>query len=772
MAAVEKLHEVDPCVMSEVHFCDIIQHGLTERYVFCQYINSGNLLMYAGLILTTHSTSISSTKFRRCHSTKTATVRLICAKWTKAAKFDPVELVRMMRATLIEDECEKALKVVLEAARSGDRSAIDELSDPEIRSFLSNTQLSMIQLNSSDVVFDEYQIFFTRIACATAKESADLTPAQKEALMAKVAPDIPTLCDIFQKHLIRLVESVQEEDEESEDQEFFVCAQLLRLAKVAGLQEEGSRRHFASVIATVLSSHETPDSMVDVCVETLVATNDSDFDFLDMFAEVFSNLAESPRDGRIRLLSIFSIVLENGPSSLSSHTILADMEKIVFAAINDSTSSDEEREIAIHCLGQLGLFSLEMTVLDEYKPLLLEAAASKEETMQCRGHAMLALSDLALLFPRVLQPLQFENGSTLSFASLMEDMMMHRNRHFSSLVAEVAAKLLFSGRVCDSSLLARLLVLYFDPSKPCQEDEDAEITEPGNPQRMQQLLSLFFPTFAVKSEVGRNALIGSIQCALEVSLKPLSKKSKKRPLAFPMVKMVEYICSVVMASIEAIVKKDEADNGGGKAGTESNGSSSPSTGVLAGLQVARFIAQKEGELTVTQLRSLSKFVGNQDIEPSDFKTVHLRHLKECVEELEEIVSDATSLRGLRPVMEALSKVEAYQKEDDDDDEDVDDDHNEALSEEDTVSESSNVGKRSGEKEEDDETMSEGETGALGDKLVQNRSSGLLDKENALRFSGASTKKGRQSRRSRSLKSSLGSQVSAISVLESVAIPNS
>lgn len=216
--AILALHlKVDPRrrdIMTEHHFCDIIRSGLTER----------------------------------CKSTNLATMTLICSKWMKAARFCPVELMRLMGATINEEECEKTLRVVLKMARGSSSTKCDpvlqELSDPEIRSLCLNIDKSMIGLKDSNVVYDEYELFYTRVACSVAMESSELSFVQKEDLITKTAPDIPTLCDSFLTHLGRFVESIKEQDEECIDQECFVCLQLLQLAKITGLKEEGSRRHF------------------------------------------------------------------------------------------------------------------------------------------------------------------------------------------------------------------------------------------------------------------------------------------------------------------------------------------------------------------------------------------------------------------------------------------------------------------------------------------------------------------------------------------------
>ena len=266
VGAIEKLREttlsVYDHIMTEEQFCEIVKFGLTER----------------------------------CEITKNATIELICCKFMKVAKFCPVGLMRLMGATTHEDQAEMALRAVFETVYSTaeDKSRILRgLSDPEFRSFEENINKSMIKIEK-DSSFDEYQIFYTRIACETAKKSSNLTFSQKEDLMARATPDIPMLCDLFQKHLSRLeeLEEGAQETEEQEsiekivEQEIFVCLELLRLVKVSDLQEEGSRRFFTNTMTNVLTRVSTPDELVEECVEALRVTYEDECHFFDAISMI------------------------------------------------------------------------------------------------------------------------------------------------------------------------------------------------------------------------------------------------------------------------------------------------------------------------------------------------------------------------------------------------------------------------------------------------------------------------------------------------------
>ncbi|VEU41141.1 unnamed protein product [Pseudo-nitzschia multistriata] len=649
VAAIETLHlKVDPRrreIMTEEHFRDIIRHGLTER----------------------------------CGSTNLATTKLICTKWTKAAHFCPVELMRFMGATTYEEECEKALQVVLNMARSRGTTKSDtilqELSDPEIRSLCSNLEKSMVKLNDSSVIFDEYQLFYTRVACSTAQESSDLTFAQKEDLMSKTTPDIPTLCDLFQKHLHRFVESVQEDDEECMDQECFVCLQLLQLTKVTGLQEEGSRRHFANIMIEVLANSETPDDLIEDCVEALRAANENEFDFYNAVSLILANLTsttssvDAEATDHTRVLFIFSIVLENAPSNLSTHEVFDVMTKIILSAVTNSNRT--VREIGICCFGKLGLYSDTATIASDFKPILLNIAANENESIQCRAQALLGLSDWAILFSDVLQPLtDSSSGNSLSLLVIVQEMIQHKNSTLSAIASEVATKLLFSAQTLDNHLLSLLLVSYLDPSKIQQlgeaNDHDVDVKDVGSPLRLQQLLSLFFPAFCLKSVECRCQLLECIENALNVALNNSSKKrTKKRSVAFPLVKIVNYAFSIVLDSDNAsttpvsteisneIIEEPKANNF--------------DPALMASLQVSSFLVKNGHELNLTQLRSLCKFLGNQDIRIENHNKAELGKLKDRIEEL-AFLDDPSSLKALLPLTDLLSGVESYEDHDDEGDE--------------------------------------------------------------------------------------------------------
>ncbi len=669
--------------------------------------------------------------------------------------------------TTNEDECEKALNVILETGRSSEHFAIQDLSDAEIQSFCINIDKSMVQLNDANVVFDECELFFTRVACATAQTSKDLLFGQKEELLAKTTPDIPTLCDLFQKHLTRLIEAIQEGDQESEDQEGFVCLELLKLAQVAGLREEGSRRHFANVMTEVLSSTETPDDLVDECLQALHSAYDSDFDYFDSIATIVFNVSslevdsEGPGDRDatsqvqrdIRVLLIFTVVLENAPYSLSSHELLDGMRKVILYSI---TSSDRLiREVGISCVGRLGLFSCESTVLTDFKPVLLQVAASNEDALQCRGQALMALADWALLYSEMVQPVyqMNERGTLLNLVSIIQDLMTHPNQLLKIISAEVAAKLLFSGRVCDTLLIARLLVMFFDPkAENNSDDEESNFKQVGSPVRLQQLLSLFFPAYSRQSTETRYTLLNSIGNALEFGLHHCSSESKRLTVMFPLVKMVDYVCSLIRES-ELAFKATYVDGDP----DQRDAPNDINAELSSGLQIAQFLIKNESMLSSTQIRSLCKSLGGYEIDAVGKNNSEIRKFKDCLDEIESLFTDSPALRSLENLIDSFANVKG--EEDDDNEGSSCEDDEEVQSDDETVSEESfTEGHNLAQSIEDDSTVA--------DSIMDSLAKLCVNKENSSRISMATAKKNRIRDSKRSI-----SADSSTSVLENLGSPN-
>lgn len=578
----------------------------------------------------------------------------------KAAKFDPVKLLKLMGVIVNEEECEKGMKVVLDVARSGDWALIDELSEPEIRAFQSSItpKKSIAEIIASGTSGNTEELFFARLACTTAQESSALSTDEKYDMLNKIPPDVPIWCECFANYSIRLAEAASKGESNEEDEYSFICLQLLQMVDVIGLKEEGSRRHFSSFMKDILSSENTPDDLIEGCIESLRGAHENEGDFFRAIDQIIQDLSsektipsECTSHETLRILSILTIVLENASSAISSDSLFQEASKFITSSV---TSSDGlVREVGVSCLGKLGLYADKTHLVADLKPILLQVTLDEKEKIEIRSQALLALSDWSMLFSEMLHPCQLKD-ETVSFLEIVESLVQHTNPSVAAIAAEVSIKLLFSGRVCESSLVGHLLFLFFEPNQQ-RDDKGNEIEnkEVGSMVRLQQLLSLFFAAYCLKSEHGRNAVLGSVEFALGLGF---NQKRSKRKAAFPFLKMIEFVCSIVENGAEAALSTQD----GAQSSTEEKIYSNvevektASVALSVSIQVAKFLISAD-LLPVTQTRVLCKFLSNQDIVIEDKHT--LSRLKDLMEEVSMVISDGPSLRSLSQLNDKLANID-------------------------------------------------------------------------------------------------------------------
>mmetsp|Transcript_13565 Transcript_13565/g.21352 ORF Transcript_13565/g.21352 Transcript_13565/m.21352 type:complete len:957 (+) Transcript_13565:64-2934(+) len=679
----------------------------------------------------------------RCDTTKRETEKLICSRWMKSAKFCPVELLRRMGPAIYEEECEKAIQVVLDAIRADDTEVVSGLSAPEVRAFQSCADENVIELSDADVEFGPEDIFFSRIACCSAQASDILSPIQKEKIINSIAPDIQIICQLLARHIGMLVQATGNGDNGAEDAHSFVCLQLLRLAQVVGLREEGSRRLFLSAIQEVLSSPETPDDLVEECVRSLKTTHETEYDFFATISITMSEIlalqtdsAESKMHLTLRNLTILTIVFESASANMANHHTLDDFAECIVEAIQDSSAL--VREAGVSALGRLGMLTTEATVIAVYKPLLLSIAANQDEKLEIRSQALMALSDWSLLFPQVLLPCHCSDR-TISLIDVISETMKHKNTTMMAFSAEVAAKLLLAGRICESNLISTLLVIFFDPDLLSTENDNVDEKEIGSPIRLQQVLSLFFPAYCIKSETGRDAMMGSIDSALEMAIN--SSKAKKKRSSFPYVKLVEFVCSMVDTGKQSAASM-EAEPASPRNEDEY---SYATTIVLALIQVARFLG-KDNSLNLTETRAMCKFLCSQDLEVSTNNSFHLHSLKELVEELSMVLTDATSLRSIKTISALLEDIPEHSVMDSDGDAN-------------SAGDASSQGTVTEDEADNDDVESTGET-TVEDSLMESMTA-LSVKENSRPLRSSTRSKGDLSRGSLEGKGVLSSRGNSI-----------
>lgn len=659
-----------------------VVYSLLTRFLTCLLTDSH-----------TYTTSFS------CAATKEAASKMIYLGWIKAVKYNPIDMLRQMDVVLNEDECAKAARVILQAAESDETLA--ELSDPEIRAFRQGIAAATMQIRTADQALDAETVFFSRVVCSRAVDSSSrLTNGQKDAVTNKVVPDIPVLCEVFERHSVLLMQAIDQDETEAEDSLTSICLQLLMLASMADL-EEGSRRHFSAVMKRMLGSIATPDDLVEGCLQALKSIHDKEADFVETVTDVVlvlsSNLdqqdEESAEDGLaenhlVRILSVLTIVLETISPKMASNPSVADFAKYIVPAVTHSNAL--VREAGVSCFGKMGLFTSEGTLLSDFKPLMLQVASKEEETIEIRAQAMLALSDWSMLFTSVLQPSSV-GVTSVSFPHLVQEMMVHSKPAAVCIAAEVASKLLFSGKVSDSNWLARLVMIFFDSrltELAVDQDEEGDIDEAvkevGSPVRLQQILSIFFPAFSVKSKVGQDALMQSILPLLGlVHEKQRQKKKPRGTKAMPILKMVEYICSTVdvgrgVAEDALVGERNQPDAAMDTAETVAPAVLESSTSLMASVQIAIFLSKESENLGTTFLRALCKLLGSADLDLEREIPKDLSQLKQLMEDLDEAISDATCVRALTQLIDVLAPVEVL--EEDEDEESESSEEHEGLSE--------------------------------------------------------------------------------------------
>jgi hypothetical protein len=228
--------------------------------------------------------------------------------------------------------------------------ALEELSCAEIRAFQqgvvasASTVLVMTTTTTAndDITYLEPRaVLFCKARCDFLTSSTLSSQAQKELAIAKIVPDIPTLCSYLELHISRLVESIQQDDDDDDEesnemmqeQDIFVCSQLLQMAQATDLKEEGSRRHFIAAMKNLLVAIETPDDLLEDCIKALLFAHEAETDFLQTISNVISELstryASNEKDNDVlqnvstlRIISILAVTLENTSASMASNSIL------------------------------------------------------------------------------------------------------------------------------------------------------------------------------------------------------------------------------------------------------------------------------------------------------------------------------------------------------------------------------------------------------------------------------------------------------------------
>jgi len=676
----------------------------------------------------------------RCAATNAATIQMLCCGWMKSAGFDPIALIQLLDPSTNEKECENAIRVIIAAAEhqddENDSPALSLLSDPERRAFKkevlgatkniftendnsSSTVTENDDSSSTDVVTetgtpqsviipDPSAALYLRIRCILINESTRYSLSTKSTLLSELIPDVTVLCTTLLNHINRYAQSTQKRakhvinchamvedfDEEAatfEDGECFISLQLLQLVCVTEFaEEEGSRRYLLSALGDMLIIEELPHDLIEGCVRAManVYGKNGETDFVTSVIHALEEIDKLEGAGeqgrRLRQMAILSVFLENLTRRVVNNSQFGCVRDYIISAVTCSNAFI--RESGVSCLGKLVLVSEEDVVLNEYKPLLLKIATNEKEKEEIRAQALLSICDMALLFNRVLLPSDdsCEDSISESVVSVITELLsQQKSETLMVIAAETCVKLSFAGKLIDSKILARLLMIYFNLDYTVENDEDVdEVKVVGSPIRLQQLFSLFFPAFAAKcqNKKWKDAMLGSIPLLLYLIHESITANSRKRKrtsvLKYPVGKMIDYICVLLDDAAAAVLEYQQADatensqavdkdgeNRSPADGDTKNSTKEISTKITAIISVCQFINDNSYSMSVAFLRNLCKYVGDTCVDINATSSRQLYELKQYVNQSEWTVDDKVASRSLKSLSEQLEDLEEVEDDD-------------------------------------------------------------------------------------------------------------
>jgi len=697
---------------------------------------------------------------KRCPSTYAKTVELLCCNWLKSCKFDPIALLDKLNPVLNENICEQAAQVLLRVTSAIDCETSTEkgvelvrkhFGAPEIRSL---QQQVLVKRNiipdapqgSDDNEDEEEKLEPPSLSPSTAlflRVKIDSATHNKSELISEIITDIPTLCNLLNSHIDTLIafhesEAYDEMDEDDiaayEDDKNFISLQLIHMAKSSEvLSEEGSRRHFLTIMRRILARLATPDDLVEACVKAMAAAHDKEAQFLQTVSEILvdvedddtfhSNLHDEKAIvivRQMRIIAILSIVLESLSAQMVDHPIMDGFFQHLSPAITSKNAI--VREHGVICLSKFCLLSSAEKVMEEFEPLLMTITGSVEERVEVRAQAALALCDLALIHEKMLlaSTEDAENGEDdddaptkvappMPFKAMLLEMLGHAKPGIVIIAAEIAAKLLLAGRLRDPALIAHLVLIYFDTTLVSSVADDLEeeddiygdgaevVKQVGSPVRLQQLLSIFFPTYSMSSLEANDDMMASIGPLLSIVNQKLTglmlqQAMGKAMLAekWPIVKMVEYICFTVdladkKKNDESCVKEEvkavaddsddmmESTQADHSEENQNDGSSNDmavvedddvveaSSTLLASIEIAQFLSEEgDGDAAPTYYsRALAKILGSASIDVDAEDGRLLRQLKSSVGEAEYAHDDGPTVKAIKKLANMLVDVDDH-----------------------------------------------------------------------------------------------------------------
>lgn len=208
-------------------------------------------------------------------------------------------------------------------------------------------------------------------------------------------------------------------------------------------------------------------------------------------------------------------------------------------------------------------------ILFQQQSLLTKIAINEKISNAIRAQAALSLCDLALISPYTSsketsedEEEEIEMGDVeRDMSQIIDSLWNHSKGHgtMKIITSEICIKLMFSNKYHNVGILSELLLMFFNPnyfenssSSDMNEDEWFSETEVGSATRLKQLLSVFFPAYALRGNKARRDLVHALKPLLIAIGEILSKQKKNKKISSTTSsstlsgkKIVEYVCSIV-----------------------------------------------------------------------------------------------------------------------------------------------------------------------------------------------------------------------------------
>jgi hypothetical protein len=391
---------------------------------------------------------------------------------------------------------------------------------------------------------------------------------------------------------------------------------------------------------------------------------------------------------QLRCLSVLSVVLENTTLSTDDNAATTPFFQLIILCVE--SLNEVVRQAAISCLTRYAILCRTPdTIASDIRPVLCRVAKNEEEIIEVRAQALLGISDLHAIFP--------DEAHSVDFSELLSQLLGYENDQLKVIAAECCAKSLLSKslRNGNEELLARLAVYYFELDASIRissssDNTDTEvaamrISDIGNPARLQQLLSLFFPAFCMGGHDNRKDFARSLKPLVQlVTPRTASKQVKKLPIA----KMIDYVCSTIelaqdatgasqnnsTTEIEKKKRADESDNN-----ERLNDNRQPKSRlleylVLALTSVSEVLLESRQHMAVATMRALCKKLGTKGAHLADLLSDAAKEgiesdiislvvkLRENIEELEGAIDDHYAAGPLEDLEAVLSHVKEPDEE--------------------------------------------------------------------------------------------------------------